>query len=348
MGIFWPLLRFFFFLFPAETAHHLAMDLLAFAMKIPGLNLLIRNSFRYPDEGLHSKCSGMTARNPIGLAAGFDKDGKWLELLAELGFGHLEVGTVTPRPQSGNPKPRLFRLKKDRSIINRMGFNNAGVEALAERLRAFRKPEGLIIGGNIGKNKDTAEDQAIDDYLTCFRVLFDQVDYFTVNVSSPNTPGLRKLQSREPLQALLSAVQAENQKHPQPKPLFLKIAPDLDETELKDILEVVAENRFAGIIATNTTLDRPDTLLEKNQAKESGGLSGAAITNKSSAVLEFLVSQHQEPVEFIGVGGIMNGRQAIERLNAGAQWIQIYSGMIYEGPWMIRKIKKAIAGNMNS
>lgn len=341
----WNFLRSFFFLFDAERAHYLSMNLFSFALKIPIINYLLKNSFQFEHEKLVTEICGMKANNPLGLAAGFDKNGRWLEALSILGFGHIEVGTVTPLAQTGNPRPRLFRLKKDRSIINRMGFNNAGVEALVKRLREFEKPSGLIIGGNIGKNKTTSTDKAVDDYLYCFRVLFDHVDYFAINVSSPNTPGLRQLQDKEPLQILLSSIQTENKSSKNPKPLFLKIAPDLEGSALDDIVEVVLNNQFSGIIVSNTTLDRPLHLIENNQGKESGGLSGAALTDKANLLLKSLHSKVGDKLVLIGVGGIMNSNDALQRIHSGATWIQIYSGFIYEGPWMVKKIKKSIVMN---
>ncbi len=341
-GFMWKFLKSFFFLLDAERAHYLAMDLLAFSLKIPVIASLLKRSFKFESDALQSEICGMKATNPIGLAAGFDKDGTWLNVLKYLGFGHIELGTVTKRPQPGNPKPRLFRLIKDRSIINRMGFNNQGVDALVERLKQFDKPEGFIVGGNIGKNKDSVDGQILSDYLYCFQALFDYVDYFTINVSSPNTPGLRALQDKEPLDALLSAIQTENTKRSKPKPLFLKIAPDLSKEALDDILKVVEANHFSGIIISNTTIDRPDFLIEKYLSKENGGLSGEALHLKSMEVLQYLKSKADSKIQLIGVGGIMNPKDAVERINAGAQWIQIYTGMIYEGPWFIKKIKRRI------
>ena len=229
-----------------------------------------------------------------------------------------------------------------------MGFNNDGLVHLKKRLAAFKKPQGLIIGGNIGKNKLTPDEDTIGDYLCCFRELFDYVDYFTINVSSPNTPGLRKLQDKEPLHALLSAIQKANQQQAQPKPILLKIAPDLDYQGLDDVLEVVLLNQIDGIIVSNTTISRPENLLEKQIAQESGGLSGEALRSKASECLRYLNLKANDRLSFIGVGGIMNGRDALDRIQDGAQWIQIYSGMIYSGPWMIRQIKKQMAAELKS
>lgn len=337
----WHFIRFFFFQLDAERAHYMALKVLSIVLKIPFLNYYLKQSFHFESEKLKTTFCGMKSNNPIGLAAGFDKDAKWLDVLNVLGFGHIEVGTVTPKPQTGNPRPRLFRLKKDRSIINRMGFNNDGVEAMVNRLKQFKKPEGLIIGGNIGKNKSTAPEEAVNDYLICFKILFDYVDYFTINVSSPNTPGLRQLQDKEPLHNLLSNIQSENKVKLNPKPLFLKIAPDLEESALDDVIEVVIKNHFSGIIVSNTTIDRPLKLIEQKVASESGGLSGAILKHKSTKVLEYLRSRSGNDIHYIGVGGIMNANDALERLRL-AEWIQIYSGFIYEGPWVIKEMKQKI------
>ncbi|MBK8485441.1 MAG: quinone-dependent dihydroorotate dehydrogenase [Saprospiraceae bacterium] len=339
----WKILRYLFFKIDAENAHYLAMDLLSVTLKIPILNYFLKRSFHFESDKLKTVLCGMKANNPIGLAAGFDKDGRWLNVLAVLGFGHIELGTVTPLAQVGNEKPRLFRLKKDHSIINRMGFNNQGAHALAKKLQAFQKPSGLILGGNIGKNKITPAEKAVDDYLICFKILYNSVDYFTINVSSPNTPGLRQLQDKEPLGILLSSLQLENERLEKPKPLFLKIAPDLDERALDDIIEVVKENRFSGIIISNTTTDRPLSLIEKEIAKEAGGLSGEALTFKAKQALKYLQLKVDNSVALIGVGGIMNSKDAFVRMECGADWIQIYSGMIYEGPWFVKKLKKELS-----
>ncbi|MBK8954412.1 MAG: quinone-dependent dihydroorotate dehydrogenase [Saprospiraceae bacterium] len=341
--MFWKIIRYFFFWFDAERAHYLAMDLLSLAIKIPILNKLLIHSFSFDHPDLHGEFIGMACKNPIGLAAGFDKDGRWLKLLPLLGFGHIELGTVTPFAQEGNAKPRLFRLKKDESIINRMGFNNLGVEQLALRLQEFQKPEGFILGGNIGKNKNTSPEKTVDDYLYCFKILFPYVDYFTINVSSPNTPGLRQLQEKEPLDQLLSSIQQENENQPQPKPLFLKIAPDLENAALDDILEVALKNKLSGIIVSNTSITRPESLKEKQLIHEAGGLSGAAIRELAQSKLEYLVQKSNGSMNFIGVGGIFTASDAIQRMQAGAGWIQIYSGLIYEGPWMVKKIKRGLA-----
>jgi dihydroorotate dehydrogenase len=295
------------------------------------------------DKRLERNLFGLKFENPVGLAAGFDKDGKYFRTMSKLGFGFIELGTVTPKPQIGNPQPRLFRLKEDEAIINRMGFNNEGVGALVERLKAG-KPKNLIIGGNIGKNKVTPNEKASEDYTYAFEQLFPYVDYFVVNVSSPNTPNLRDLQEKEPLTKLLSLLQELNQQKPQPKPILLKIAPDLTDTQLDDIIEIVADTKIDGVIATNTTISRAG-LKESDasiKAIGNGGLSGQPLTNRSTEVIRYLYQKSNKKMTIIGVGGIASAREAQEKLAAGAALVQVYSGLIYEGPTLIRKINKAL------
>jgi len=278
----------------------------------------------------------------VGLAAGFDKDAKLIKELASFGFGFIEIGTLTPKPQIGNPKPRLFRLKEDRALINRMGFNNEGVLEAVKRLK-FRDPE-IVIGGNIGKNNDTPNDRAFQDYEYCFEALFDVVDYFVVNVSSPNTPELRELQEKEPLRRLLSRMRDRSKSKPDPKPIFLKIAPDLNTAQLDDIVEIVLETKINGIIATNTTINREGLKTPDSKVNEigQGGLSGIPIGNISSEVIKYLKEKLSPDVPIIGVGGIFSAEDAIGKLNSGAQLIQIYTGFVYEGPALIKRINKAI------
>ncbi|MBK9630265.1 MAG: quinone-dependent dihydroorotate dehydrogenase [Saprospiraceae bacterium] len=340
--MFWYLLKRFFFLFDPETAHYLSMNLLNFGLKIPIVSYFLTKSFQYEHKNLLCKVDGMDFSNPVGLAAGFDKDGRWLRALQTLGFGFVEVGTVTPKAQSGNDKPRLFRLIKDASIINRMGFNNGGVEAIVKKLELFKPHKKIIIGGNIGKNKNTPNDQASEDYLICFRALHEHVDYFAINVSSPNTANLRSLQDKEPLMDLLSRLQIENKKHKNQKPIYLKIAPDLSRDQVKDVIEAATLTGIQGLILTNTTIRRPEFLKEKEQSKEAGGLSGLAIQNFSNEVLQW-VKESNSKLSLIGVGGINNSKAAIEKIQLGADLIQIYSGMIFEGPWMIKNIKKELS-----
>jgi dihydroorotate dehydrogenase len=332
-------LRPLFFLLNPERAHHLTMALFRFALGIPGVRSLMK--VRVPM--LERQVMGLTFANPVGLAAGFDKDGKYFRLMAALGFGHIELGTVTPRPQAGNPRPRLFRLKPDHALINRMGFNNDGVEALVQRLQGPR-PKGLIIGGNIGKNKDTPNEKAADDYLFCFDRLFPYVDYFVVNVSSPNTPGLRELQDKEPLTALLQQLQSRNKEAPQPKPILLKIAPDLTDEQLQDIVDIVSSTGINGVIATNTTIARtglqtPEATL---QAIGAGGLSGAPLRNRSTEVIRYLRQQSQGSFVIIGVGGIDSPEAAREKLDAGADLVQVYTGLVYYGPGLVCDILKVL------
>lgn len=286
---------------------------------------------------------GLKFKNPIGLAAGFDKDGKAYEELASFGFGFIEVGTVTPRPQPGNPQPRLFRLPADKALINRMGFNNKGVDALVERLRK-RKPGDLIIGGNIGKNKDTPNEKATDDYQICFRALFPYVDYFVVNVSSPNTPNLRDLQEKEPLTRLLETLQEENKAQESAKPILLKIAPDLTDGQISDIIEIVGDTDIAGVIATNTTISRDSLRTGESRIKEigAGGLSGAPVRERSTEVIRSLRKGLGADKCIIGVGGIFTASDAKEKLDAGADLVQVYTGFIYEGPGMVKRILKGL------
>ncbi len=287
---------------------------------------------------------GLRFPNPVGLAAGFDKDGVYYPLMARLGFGSVELGTVTPRPQAGNAKPRLFRLPADRALVNRMGFNNAGVDALARNLERQARPKDLVIGGNIGKNKDTPNEDATADYLTCLLRLGDLVDYFAVNVSSPNTPGLRALQAREPLTRLLHELQSANQGFATPRPMLLKIAPDLDDAELADIVAIAVETGLAGIIATNTTTARaPLTASAKTiEAIGAGGLSGAPVFVHSTEILRKLRDQLPDSIELVGVGGIVDAHTAMAKLAAGAALVQLYSGMIYAGPTLPADINRAV------
>lgn len=338
------LLKPLFFLLDPEKAHHLTMALFKTLLAIPLLGALVRRFYRCEDPSLERELFGLTFPNPVGLAAGFDKDGKYIRAMAALGFGFLELGTVTPRPQGGNPKPRLFRLPPDEGLINRMGFNNEGVEALVERLKR-KRPRGVIIGGNIGKNKTTPNEKAVDDYVYCFEKLFPYVDYFVVNVSSPNTPNLRALQDKEPLTALLSTLQKLNREKAVPKPLLLKIAPDLTDSQLDDILEIAETTRLDGIIATNTTISREGltTASEKIEEIGAGGLSGRPLRERATEVIRYLHEKSKGRLPIIGVGGIASPADAREKLAAGASLVQVYSGMVYAGPGLIKGIKKALA-----
>ena len=316
--------------------------MLKVVLAIPLLSHLFKAAFKLNDKRLERQYFGLKFNNPVGLAAGFDKEGTHFRAISSLGFGFIEVGTVTPKGQVGNPKPRMFRLPKDRGLINRMGFNNAGLEAIVEKLKD--RPKGLIVGGNIGKNKVTPNEEATQDYITCFEGLFPYVDYFVVNVSSPNTPNLRDLQDKEPLTKLLSTLQELNHKKPSPKPILLKIAPDLTDSQLDDIIEIVAATKIAGVIATNTTISREG--LKESQERISsigaGGLSGLPVKQRSTEVIRYLTKKSNGELTIIGVGGINNAADAIEKLKAGASLVQVYTGLIYEGPALVKKIKKGI------
>lgn len=340
------LLKPLLFLLSPESAHRLTVFLLKLILAIPLVNWLFKRQYRYQNPALERQLMGLQFPNPVGLAAGFDKDGKYFKAMSSLGFGFVEVGTVTPKPQKGNPKPRLFRLPGDEALINRMGFNNDGVEALKKHLEKARKHQ-LIIGGNIGKNKVTPNEQATDDYLYCFESLFPYVDYFVVNVSSPNTPNLRALQDKEPLTQLLTTLQEKNKSKSQPKPILLKIAPDLSKEQLDDILEIVAATKIDGLIATNTTINRdnlttPATVVEKIGP---GGLSGQPLQQSSTEIIRYLHKKSNGEILIIGVGGIASPQDAIEKLEAGAALVQVYSGLIYEGPGLVKRINQALVGD---
>ncbi len=335
------------FFFDPEKVHYFTFALLRFLSKIPGFTLLFRSLYLVKDKRLETEVFGIKFPNPVGLAAGFDKDAKLFNELSNFGFGFIEIGTLTPVGQEGNPKKRLFRLKKDKAIINRMGFNNGGVQEAVERLK---KPEAkqngaklnknVLIGGNIGKNKLTPNENATQDYEICFETLFDYVDYFVVNVSSPNTPNLRELQDKKPLTELLTTLETRNSKHATKKPILLKIAPDLTDSQLLDIIDIVNETKIAGVIATNTTLSR-EGLQSKNK-QEMGGLSGKPLTKRSTEVIRFLSEKSNKSFPIIGVGGIHCAQDAIDKLEAGASLIQLYTGFIYEGPKLVRDINKEI------
>lgn len=338
------LLKPILFQLPPERAHHLTVSGLHGVLQVPGMPAFFKYLYANDHPALRRHVFGLSFPNPVGLAAGFDKDGKYVADMAALGFGFIELGTVTPRPQVGNPRPRLFRLPPDEALINRMGFNNEGVDALVKRLKTTQRPQGLVLGGNIGKNKDTPNAEAPRDYLYCLERLHDYVDYFVVNVSSPNTPNLRALQEKEPLTALLQHLQDRNQGMPTPKPLLLKIAPDLSKPQLDDILEIVPKADLAGIIATNTTIARPAMLTpsDRVQAIGKGGLSGAPLREPATEIIRYLHQQSGGDLTIIGVGGIDGPESALEKLEAGASLLQIYSGMVYRGPGLVQKINKAI------
>ncbi len=336
----YSLLKIILFRLDPERAHHITMWWFRLILALPGKRAVFRLIYRCRRPKLSRKVAGMNFSHPVGLAAGFDKNGLYLHAMAVLGFSHIEVGTITPRPQGGNPKPRLFRLVRSRALINRMGFNNDGVEVLAKRL-ARKRPSGLIVGANIGKNKDTPNERATDDYLACFTRLYDLVDYFTVNVSSPNTTDLRALQEKKPLTHLLTTLQAHNVKG---KPVFLKIAPDLSFAHLDEIVEIILVTGTAGIIATNTTTTRT-ALKESAQEVEAigaGGLSGAPILSLSTEIVRYLRHAGQGRFAIIGAGGIEDAASAQAHLDAGADLVQVYSGLIYTGPGLVKGILRGI------
>jgi len=337
--LFKPLL----FALSPETAHRLTFQLLDITAAFPPTRWLLGKLFCHTDKRLEKQVMGLNFPNAVGLAAGFDKDGKHIASLACLGFGFIEVGTVTPIAQEGNPQPRLFRLPQDKALINRMGFNNEGLDALTAQLKALRQrgvPNGLIIGGNIGKNKVTPNESAANDYLICFEKLFPWVDYFVVNVSSPNTPGLRELQEKEPLTRLLNLLQDKNRAQPAAKPILLKIAPDLTDSQLDDIADIVRATGLAGVIATNTTISRADLRTPESQitAIGMGGLSGVPVRTRATEVIRYLREKLGKEAVIIGVGGIDSAASAREKLNAGADLVQVYTGLVYEGPGLVKSI----------
>jgi dihydroorotate dehydrogenase len=318
------------------------MNALKIICAIPLMSSILRLIFEKKDTRLERNIFGLHFKNPVGLAAGFDKNGIWTDQLSNLGFGFIEIGTVTPKPQAGNDKPRLFRLKPDEALVNRMGFNNDGSIEAANNLR--KRKSKVIIGGNIGKNKITDNDDAVLDYLKAFNDLYPFVDYFVVNVSSPNTPGLRDLQEKEPLKYILKILERDNGRKSKPKPILLKIAPDLTNEQLDDVIEIVKETRTAGVIATNTTISREGLVSDNEIVNEigAGGLSGKPLTDRSTEVIRYLSEKSNKAFPIIGVGGIYNAKDAIEKLNAGASLVQVYSGFIYEGPSIIKEICKGI------
>lgn len=325
-----------------EKAHHAVTSGLRIFNKIWGAKALLKAVYAVDDARLETEVFGLKFKNPIGLAAGFDKNAEYLADMARLGFGFIEIGTVTPKPQPGNDKPRMFRLINDQAIINRMGFNNQGADVAAGRLKFFKERHGLIVGGNIGKNKITTNENAVEDYRYCFRALFDYVDYFVVNVSSPNTPGLRDLQEKGPLTEILNNLQQLNKENPHPKPILLKIAPDLESSQLDDIVDIVQETAIAGVIATNTTIERSNLQSPQDLVQEQGGISGRPLTKRSTEVIRYLSEKSNGSFPIIGVGGIHSAQDAIDKLKAGATLIQLYTGFIYEGPALVSKICKRI------
>ena len=335
----------FLFLLNPERAHYFTFNWLKRLLTLPGMSGLCRSLFLVKDKNLERTVAGIRFPNPVGLAAGLDKDAKMVDEFSALGFGFVEIGTVTPLPQPGNEKPRLFRLPADEALINRMGFNNEGATAAAARLK--KRKSDIVVGGNIGKNKATPNELAGDDYEKCFRALYNDVDYFVVNVSSPNTPGLRELQEKEPLKKILLRLQGLNvelNRNKPGKPIFLKIAPDLTDTQLDEIIEVVNESGIAGIVATNTTLSRDGLRTSDIKVKEAGagGLSGRPLARRSTEVIRYLHQKSFGKIPIIGVGGIHSAEDAIEKLKAGASLVQLYTGFVYEGPGLVSRINREI------
>lgn len=330
----------FFFLFDPERAHYLLADMIKFFMKIPGVPALFRFFYGYEHPQLKRTVFGIEFPNPVGLAAGFDKNALLIDEFSNVGFGFIEVGTVTPKPQDGNEKPRLFRLPEDGAIINRMGFNNEGLDAMKKRLQ--NRKSHVIVGGNLGKNKVTPNEAAEEDYCLGFEALYDVVDYFVVNVSSPNTPNLRALQEKEPLRNLLLRLQTLNLAKPKQKPILLKIAPDLSNDQLDDVIEIVLATGIAGLIATNTTLSREGLKSNAEIVGQQGGLSGKPVRARSTEVIAYIHQKSNGQIPIIGVGGIHSAEDAIEKMRAGASLVQIYTGFIYEGPGLIKKINQGI------
>lgn len=341
----YPLIRQLLFCFPPEDVHYFSMDILRNICSVEPLKRLVAASFVPKYEGLSKEVFGLRFSNPVGLGAGFDKNALYLNELEALGFGFVEIGTVTPLPQPGNDKPRLFRLPADKALINRMGFNNYGAKAIAGRLEVHKKKQSsLIVGGNIGKNKITANEDAWKDYLTCFNTLHDLVDYFVVNVSSPNTPGLRELQEKDSLKKIFTELQNSNQTKATPKPLLLKIAPDLTKEQLDDIVSLAFEIQLDGLVATNTTISRDHlrTSAASIQQIGAGGLSGKPVQQRSTDVVKYLSEQTEKKIPIIASGGIFTGSDAAEKLNAGASLVQVWTGFVYEGPAIVKRICKQL------
>ncbi|NND31367.1 MAG: quinone-dependent dihydroorotate dehydrogenase [Saprospiraceae bacterium] len=340
----YKLLKLFLFSLSPEKAHHFTMDQLSLLVKLPGMAGILKQFWGFQDEILTTKRMGLEFTNPVGLAAGFDKNGSYVPSMSTLGFGFIEAGTVTPRPQPGNDLPRLFRLPSDQALINRMGFNNRGVDILVEHLSAL-KPSPLVVGGNIGKNKITPNAEAVNDYLTCFKKLYDHVDYFVVNVSSPNTPGLRSLQEKKPLSEILSTLQTYKKSQSRSRPLLLKISPDLSFSQLDDVLEVVSDQKLDGLIATNTTLSRDDLKTDPQKLLRigQGGLSGAPLHQLACKSIAYVRKHSPKDFTIIGVGGVQHPDDALRLMDQGADLLQLYTGLIYQGPNLVGQINRTIA-----
>lgn len=353
----YTIIRTILFSFNPEWVHYFSMNGLKILCKLPLGKALLAAMFKPSGNNLTTQCIGITFPNPVGLGAGFDKNARYLNELEALGFGFVEIGTVTPLAQAGNDKPRLFRLPKDKALINRMGFNNDGVEIIKDRLRKWNQQakergdnsskQRLIIGGNIGKNKNTPNENAWRDYVICFNALHEFVDYFVVNVSSPNTPGLRELQEKESLRKILTELQIQNNHFESKKPILLKIAPDLSLEQIEDVISLAMEIRLDGLVAANTTINRkqlasPDALLESIGA---GGLSGRPLRQRSTEIVQYIHQKTNGQLPIIASGGIFTGADAREKIAAGASLVQVWTGFIYEGPSIVKQICKHLKGN---
>ena len=341
------IIRPLFFLFDPEKIHHFTFLLIKLLSKIPGVPSIFRSLYQVNDKRLERELFGLTFKNPVGLAAGFDKNAVLYNELANFGFGFIEIGTITPEPQEGNPKKRVFRLKADNALINRMGFNNEGLEASIKKLKGNKGK--ILIGGNIGKNTATLPDGYTEDYLKCFKELHSYVDYFVLNVSCPNVGSHAKLTDKDYLLELITAVQKLNNSFSIQKPILLKIAPDLNNAQLDEIIEIISKTKLEGVIASNTSIIREDLKVSKKQLQEigNGGLSGKPIKDRSTQIIKYLANTSNKAFPIIGVGGIHSEKDALEKLNAGADLVQIYTGFIYEGPGLIKKINKAILQEFN-
>jgi dihydroorotate dehydrogenase len=347
----YKILRSVLFLFDPEWVHYFSMNGLGLLCKIPGIKVLIASCFK-PKGNVQCSILNIQFSNPVGLGAGFDKNARYLNELEALGFGFVEIGTVTPKPQAGNDKPRLFRLPKDKALINRMGFNNDGVEAVTERLKAWhlKKSETgnlkskIVIGGNIGKNKTTPNEDAWKDYEICFTALHDHVDYFVVNVSSPNTPGLRELQEKDSLKKILSNLQIQNSKFKIQKPILLKIAPDLTNEQLDDVIDLAIEIKLDGLVASNTTISRSNLTTHDSRITQigAGGLSGLPVKKRSTEVVQYISKKANGSIPIIASGGIFTAKDAKEKMEAGAALLQVWTGFIYEGPAIVKNICKGL------
>jgi len=340
--IVWRLIRSILFLFPPEFSHKFTFKFIKFSFKIPLIKVIEKSRYVVKNNKLERKLFGLKFSNPVGLAAGFDKNAELINEVDAFGFSFIEIGTVTPEPQFGNEKPRVFRLKKDEALINRLGFNNEGLEKIIKRLK--NKKTNTIIGGNIGKNKNTPIEDSVQDYKKSFNQLFNYVDYFVLNVSSPNTPNLRELQKKEKLEVLISSIQSINNTKLLAKPILIKISPDLSYNELDSIIELVKKYKISGIVATNSTNKRENLKTKENLVRKigAGGLTGRPIKNKSTDVIKYIHQKSLGTIPIIGVGGINSVEDAIEKIDAGASLIQLYTGFIYQGPLLVKKINQEI------